>query len=1282
MKKLKILHTADWHIGNYRGPVSDGMNLRHQDILNCLEFLVEKAESEFPDVVLISGDIFNSAVLNEKNAIPEVGEACRIIRRLSMTCPVVAMLGTPNHDNPERFDLLKDVFRDNPDVYVVDSPMVLRLDGMDIALVPGFDKNYYRAKFPGLSKEEENGVFTEELGKIVLGLRAQCSPEGNGQVMNILMSHYTVPGCDMESGQVAFYNRSEPVLLNETLEAAGFDLVALGHIHKPQKLSTADNVYYSGAINTLNFNDEGQKRGFWIHEFDPGTRELESRFVVTPYREMRTIALNGDDIAGILDGTWPELPDVREKIVRVRYECTGEQQKAFQTDTLRKLLYEKGAFFVWDIEYLKGADTTARKELERMENPAENLAVWLDGKDMALDLKKRAREAAGPIIDGVMAGAVQGELHGIFEPVEIRVENYRNYREESFDFRDVSFCAINGKNGAGKSSLFFDAIMDCLYEETREGDIHSWISNSPDVRKGTISFTFSVGGRQFRVTRTRTKPNAEGKGSRTTLNLSEYRDREWVNRSRENLRDTQNEIIRTVGMDSLTFRSCALIMQDQYDIFMKASKTERMDIMSNLLGLGIYDRMLKETMRLLASERATRGILETEYDSLTASREALGYRKEDTEVLRLKTAEAEEVLRKQKDSLEECRQEIRKLEDMESGAGQLRERLKETETEGGALRDSIVSMNEHIAVLQSFLARAEETRKKAEEARKAERELLLLGDRKREAEELAGKERELLSRLDEEEKKDQDIRQKRRDLESRITALEEADLDTAREAAEEARKAEQKLADLTGRKEAFREAVTRLEQAEMKKNQELSAKEQEISRLESRLEELGGKKTMLENSGCPVPERASCRFLKDAMEAVRNIPETEAELSRKKDVLDCLSQEWNRELERMTAERDAIQYSQEEEHQLKKACEASRPDLERYRDLLRQRENLKPLRDTEAMLKTEQEALEERVSGYDRELSRIRMKLQETEGLEQRVAGLEKVLEAGRQAMEDEKQIPVMEERLKTETVNLQNLQEKRDRLQKEQEDIRQRLTGMERGIASLSGVRELETVLNHNTAIRQEELNRLHREAGRLDALREEYDRTGERLKEVQERITETAERETVYTVLKTAFGKEGIPHSIVRSVIPVLTSTANGILGQMTGGNMGIDFVTEKLKGDREAMTLDILIHESGKGTLPYMSKSGGEKVKASLASVLALSEIKQKNIGVQSGMLFIDEPPFLDPDGIEAYCDALETIQRRYGGDIRIMAITHDEGMKGRFPESVDVVKTDGGSRIIRQ
>lgn len=56
---MKILHTADWHIGQFKGPVEEGVNLRSLDTVKCLEFMVETAKEAHPDLVCVSGDIFH-----------------------------------------------------------------------------------------------------------------------------------------------------------------------------------------------------------------------------------------------------------------------------------------------------------------------------------------------------------------------------------------------------------------------------------------------------------------------------------------------------------------------------------------------------------------------------------------------------------------------------------------------------------------------------------------------------------------------------------------------------------------------------------------------------------------------------------------------------------------------------------------------------------------------------------------------------------------------------------------------------------------------------------------------------------------------------------------------------------------------------------------------------------------------------------------------------------------------------------------------------------------------
>lgn len=170
-------------------------------------------------------------------------------------------------------------------------------------------------------------------------------------------------------------------------------------------------------------------------------------------------------------------------------------------------------------------------------------------------------------------------------PRTIEVKNYRSYTEAAFDFSPVHMAMVNGQNGVGKSSLFMDAIADCLYEQTRKEDIGGWVRDG--TKSGSITFTFALGGQDYRVIRTRTK---SGRG---TLALQRWNPEgdAWADESDTTMKLTQARIERLLGMDCNTFCSIALIRQDAYGLFLDADSDRRMEVLSALLGLDIYGRM-------------------------------------------------------------------------------------------------------------------------------------------------------------------------------------------------------------------------------------------------------------------------------------------------------------------------------------------------------------------------------------------------------------------------------------------------------------------------------------------------------------------------------------------------------------------------------------------------------------------------------------------------------------------------------------------------------------------
>ena len=154
---MKILHTADWHIGQFKGPVVDGVNLRSQDTVNCLNYMIKVAEEEKPDIVCVSGDVFHQEQIGPVRYSDEMIVATDTITKLAgVAKAVIVMRGTPNHDGGGQFRVLSKMFANTGNVHIVTSPTVLRTPYADIACIPGFDKQEFRSRFPGLSADEEN----------------------------------------------------------------------------------------------------------------------------------------------------------------------------------------------------------------------------------------------------------------------------------------------------------------------------------------------------------------------------------------------------------------------------------------------------------------------------------------------------------------------------------------------------------------------------------------------------------------------------------------------------------------------------------------------------------------------------------------------------------------------------------------------------------------------------------------------------------------------------------------------------------------------------------------------------------------------------------------------------------------------------------------------------------------------------------------------------------------------------------------------------------------------
>lgn len=1250
---MKILHTADWHLGAYVGPQCDDPLKRMGNTIKCLDVLVQTAEGELPDIILIAGDIFHTAKVWSDRSNVELRTAANYINQLAEIAPTVVLYGTPNHDNSEQFFTLEKL---TEAIFICD-PKIETIQTMSgpiqVAGLPGFDKGFFRSQHPGLSAEEENRIFTEQLDSIVQGLSAQINPN----IPSVLMAHHTVVGCELDNGQHVF-QANEVVLSTATLENSAFDMVCLGHIHKAQKVECLKPVYYAGSIDAFTFNDERQTKGFYLYNLDKKTDGKAVVFVSgeeTPAREFRTCTWDEDSLntyfcSGIYG--FANFEAIKNKVIRVLYSCDKATEKALDKKKLERDLYAAGSYYVAEIRPEKITAEVNRDKLHEKLTVWECLKKYLVEKFKATYAEEILTEAE-PIVSEVEASTVAGTQTGMFLPLEIEVRNYRSYKEEKLSFEELFFCMVNGKNGSGKSSLVMDATVDCLYEEPREGELTGWIKSGE--KSGSISFTFQLGTDTYRVTRTRQR---SGKATlslnRKLLIFSDYGEGipgsssiEWEDCSCQKLVDTQEKIVQLLGMDVNTFRSCVLIMQDQYGRFMEAKSEDRMSVLASLLGLGIYEQLEDKTKKLLTDINRE---LKQSKDEIFVLEQDISTLKE----LQNQKADTEGKLKYEQDNLNTLKKEHVAISEKVTMYNTNKIKLDEMTAE--IFRKNL-AIHEGSKKLEDLSTRVSNTK----EFLKGETFYI---ERYNELTQL----RNQITAMDGTKKLMED-KKKQLDKLIREGSLNEQNI----------KKYKSELDDINSRLNQYyilQVELTNFDgvEVELKFQEEKKTRKNELSReiirvsgelhkIDSNIRLYEQQTAILKNSNCIDIDNAQCGFLKNAKEAEVKLKELLQTKHMTTNELTVLESQVD-ELAYDPIYHETVRNNADRAYRIKQKLailDGEKKSAEMYTKQIAEFES------------SAAELLSQRNSIRD-EIAEIAPKVSDTPYLETRIAGLQQyenslidIANAKAFVEATEPQINDIELAIGELIADKSILEEKNSLLQIDIEACQKHAVKLDELTAKIIGC--------------ENNISEFNRIIGGLDEkIRILVDKSIE-LQKKHDAIKLLADKSARLQVLSEAFSQDGIPHQIVRDIVPDLEESANEILSQMTGGRMSLEFKTErtlKSNKDKEIPVLDVMITDMDNGELPYLSRSGGQKTRCSLSVIFALAILKASRMGLQLGMLFIDEPAGLDEEGIDGYCTALETIHNLYP-DMRIVAISHDERMKARFAQHLFVEITENGSKV---
>ncbi|WP_027408996.1 exonuclease SbcCD subunit D [Anoxybacteroides tepidamans] len=262
---MRILHTADWHLGK---TLEGRSRLREQE--QFIDEMVAIVEEENIDVVLMAGDAFDS--VNPPAAAEQL--FYEGIARLSNDGqrPVVVIAG--NHDHPDRLaaasmlavrhsiTLLGFPTNQVQEIYVPSCEETLMLGALPY---PSESRLLQLLASENDEKQLRKG-YDEKVGEIFAAMNASFRHD----TVNIAMSHLYVAG-----GATSDSERPIEVGGAYTVSAERFpsraQYVALGHLHRPQNVKRASMpARYSGSPLAYSFSEAGYTKSVTIIDVHPG----------------------------------------------------------------------------------------------------------------------------------------------------------------------------------------------------------------------------------------------------------------------------------------------------------------------------------------------------------------------------------------------------------------------------------------------------------------------------------------------------------------------------------------------------------------------------------------------------------------------------------------------------------------------------------------------------------------------------------------------------------------------------------------------------------------------------------------------------------------------------------------------------------------------------------------------------------------------------------------------------------------------------------------------------
>ncbi|WP_039056275.1 exonuclease subunit SbcD [Enterobacter sp. Bisph1] len=263
---MRIIHTSDWHLG--QNFYSKNRAAEHDAFL---DWLLSSAETHQVDAIIVAGDIFDTG--SPPSYARELYN--RFVVKLQQTgCQLIVLAG--NHDSVATLNESKEILAYLKTTVVASAGvqpfMLYRRDGEAGAVfcpVPFLRPRDITVSQAGLSGQQKQQHL---LAAITDYYQQQyvdaCALRGDKALPIIASGHLTTVGASKSDAVRDIY-----IGTLDAFPAHHFppvDYMALGHIHRAQKISELEHIRYCGSPIPLSFDETGKSKSVNLVTFADG----------------------------------------------------------------------------------------------------------------------------------------------------------------------------------------------------------------------------------------------------------------------------------------------------------------------------------------------------------------------------------------------------------------------------------------------------------------------------------------------------------------------------------------------------------------------------------------------------------------------------------------------------------------------------------------------------------------------------------------------------------------------------------------------------------------------------------------------------------------------------------------------------------------------------------------------------------------------------------------------------------------------------------------------------